>query len=380
MATWLFWGIAGLLAYLYVGYPILLGAVSLIRWPRAARPSDMPTVTLVIPAYNEEAVLIAKLENALELDYPGDKLEILLGNDCSDDATEQIAKSFAAQGVKTLSFTARRGKASVLNDLIAVARGEVILLCDANVFFSGDALHRLTARLADPSIGAVSGDVRLASESCSFGKGEKLYYRYERKLQLWESQVGSLMGVDGGMYVLRKELFRPLPPDTILDDFTISMRVIREGKRIVYEPLAMASEGATPSARTEFRRRARIAGGAVQALLRLAWPPFSRPVELWQFVSHKLLRWMMPAMLLVLGIANLSLARQSVFYEFTLVLQVSVYAVALAGSLSLRIRDTRLGGVAFYLVMSNAAILYGMARALFSRPTGIWQKTERVAA
>ena len=295
-----------LLSYVYFGYPLLLVITSCLVRAGQKREEyrDLPFVTLVIPAYNEELVLQRKLENAIGLEYPSDRFEIFVGDDHSHDKTAEIATSFESSGVKLFSFPNRRGKASVLNDLVSAANGEFVLLCDANVMFQRDAVNRLVGSMSD-DVGAVSGDVRLKSEDASFGSGESLYYWFERRLQQWESKIGSLMGVDGGMYLLRKNLFKPLPSDTILDDFVISMRVIKQGKKVVYEPSAIATENATPFATTEFRRRKRMSAGAAQSLIRGECPQPFRPIQFWQYLSHKFLRWMVPVLLLVLLTSSL---------------------------------------------------------------------------
>jgi len=178
-----------------------------VRLPESLPDNNLlPHVSLIIPAHNEELVLREKLLNALSLNYPQDRLEIIVASDGSTDATASIAREFADRGVRLLAFEERRGKALVLNDAIAASKGDVLMLCDANVFFEKDALRWLVAGLANPRVGAVTGDVRLQSEHSSFGLGESLYYKLERAMQLGESVAGSVMGVDGGMYIMRRNL------------------------------------------------------------------------------------------------------------------------------------------------------------------------------
>jgi biofilm PGA synthesis N-glycosyltransferase PgaC len=383
MAFWivfLFWTALGVFGYVHVVYPALMAMAGRVA-PKGREPDgDAISVTLVIPAYNEEAVIAAKLEDALAIDYPREKLEILVASDGSDDRTVEIVRAFEGRGIRVLAFAERRGKASVLNDAADAATGELLCLCDANVMFRPDALPRLAARLEDPRVGAASGDVRLASDESNFGEGESAYYRLERAMQLGESYVGSMMGVDGGMYLLRRELFKHLPPDTILDDFVTTMRVIQQGKRVVYEPTAVASENGTPSARQEFRRRVRVTAGAMQVLLRRQWPPLGRPVECWQFLSHKPLRWMGPVWLVVLLVSSAMLWNAGVIYRAALFAQALFYALAALASLSLRFRETRIGGITFYFVMSHVAMAVGLAKGLFHLQRVTWNRTERTTA
>jgi cellulose synthase/poly-beta-1,6-N-acetylglucosamine synthase-like glycosyltransferase len=233
------------------------------------------------------------------------------------------------------------------------------------------------ARFGDPDVGAVSGDVRITSVVSELGFGEARYYSLERPIQLGESRVGSMIGVDGGMYVVRRELFQPLPPDTVLDDFATSMRVIRQGKRIVYEPAAIASENGTPSWRHEFRRRVRVKCGAIQALRRGLWPPLSRPIELWQYVSHKLIRWMGPLWLLALLVSATALWSTSAIYRTAFLAQIAFYGVAALAWIFPRFRRIRLAGLAFYFTMSHVAMGVGLVQGFFHNPSGVWERTPR---
>jgi len=382
----LFWCSLLVVLYAQVGYSgavLLFGSLGRIRTrreggPRESTPDELaPTVSLIIPAHNEEAVLKRKLENALSLDYPADRLEVIVASDGSSDGTVDIAESFESRGVRPLAFGRRRGKASVVNDAVAAATGEVLCLCDANVMFEPDSLRMLTERLKDPGIGAVTADVRIASHQSNFEHGESVYYRIERAIQLVESRIGSLMGVDGGLYVVRKELFRPLPPDTILDDFVISMNVIRQGRRVVYEPAAVAHENGTPRALQEFRRRVRVSAGGVQSLKRGDFPPLTRPVELWQFVSHKLLRWVGPLLLVLLLGSNVMLWQAGWFYRTLLLGQVAFYLVAAVGTASVRFRKSRIGGIPFYFVMSHVAMAVGIVKGVANRQRVTWVQADR---
>jgi len=371
-----FWTAAGLLGYVLLGYPfalLVLGRFCRRREPGVAEP----TVTLVIPVHNEEQVIEEKLENALALDYPREKLEILVASDGSTDRTVELARLYDSRGVRVLACPHRRGKAAVLADAVRGAGGEVLCLCDANVMFRPDALRILAGRLAGPDVGAATGQVRIASDESNFGAGESFYYHLERRLQLAESRLGSLMGVDGGMYVLRRELFEPLPPDTILDDFVLSMRVIQRGYRVVYEPRAVARENGTPAARQEWHRRVRIAAGAVQSIKRGHRPPVRRPVHLWQYVSHKALRWTTPLWLGVLLLGNIALARVNVLYQITLATQLLTYLMAGLAAISVRFRQTKLGGIPFYFTMSNLAMAVGLVRGLFNRQPVTWEQAQR---
>jgi len=377
--TELFWTTTGVAVYAYLIYPLVLWGLSALR-KQSIRPSGgvLPSVSIIIPAHNEEAVLHAKLENALSIDYPTDRLDIVVASDGSRDDTVRIAQTFEDRGVRVLDFAKRRGKASVLNDAVAATESELLCLCDANVMFAPDALRQLVACLADDRVGAATGDVRLSSEDSDFGRGEGLYYRIERAMQVGESLLATTVCVDGGMYLMRRELYRPLKPDTILDDFVTSMNVIRHGRRIIYVPEAIATENATPCWKQEFRRRIRVTCGAMQVLVRGDWPrPWLQPVACFEFVSHKLLRWFGPLLLLIMLVTNAMLASTAPLYGYLLAGQMLFYAAATLGWWSAAARELTPIGVPFYFTMSHCAIAVGLLKGLFVKQQGMWERTPR---
>lgn len=376
---WLFLISSGLLVYGFLIYPsiLLIAGKGKRKHPAKQMDESLPSVSLVIAAYNEESVLKRKLQNALEIDYPASKLEIFLGSDGSDDATDSIAREFDDTPIQYIPYSQRRGKPSVLNDTIGRCSGELLFLCDANVMFEPGALRELVAHFSDESVGAVTGDVRLESEDADFGEGESAYYRVERAIQLGESRMGSVMGVDGGMYVVRRELFEPLPAEVLNEEFLVTMRAIRKGYRIAYEPDAIASETATPTAKQEWRRRVRISAGTIQLLAGKVWPPIGRPIEFWQFVSHKLIRWCNPYLLMTTLISSVFLARVHWFFGVVLAAQLLFYGLALLATFSLRLRATTLGGITFYFTMSHIAMAVGNSKGLLKRQSALWKQADR---
>ena len=378
MTEIVFWASVGLLGYVLIGYPVLLLLISKFCKQLDFQPVDrLPNVTLVVPAHNEIAVIREKLANLKAIDYPGDKLEILVGSDGSTDGTNEVVQSEENDQLRLLAFENRRGKASVVNDCVSQAKNEVICLCDANVMFAGDALKQLVTPLCDPTIGAVTGMVVLRSEESNFGSGETTYYSFERQIQIAECQVGSLIGVDGGMYVIRKSLFQPLPADTILDDFVVTMRVIRQKGKVIYQPSAVATENGTPEAKQEWRRRVRVAAGSVQSLFRGEFPRLTQPVVFWQYLSHKLLRWLAPVYLLSALASNVLLLTDAWFYRVFMLGQVAIYALALIATFSIAVRRTRLGGIPFYFLMSNAAMLLGYIKGCLKLQPVTWVQADR---
>jgi cellulose synthase/poly-beta-1,6-N-acetylglucosamine synthase-like glycosyltransferase len=308
-------------------------------------------------------------------------LQIVVASDGSDDGTNAIVEEYAAQGVELRAFPVRAGKISVLNETIPDARGEIVVLCDANVMFRHDAVQRLLAHFTDPAVGAVTGDVRIQSEDAPFGEGEGLYYIYERFIQLQESALGSTVTVDGGMYAIRKKLFRQLPPDTILDDFIIGMNVALAGYRVVYDPSAVATENATVDVRQEFRRKVRIVAGAFRELLRgHGVPRLRQPQLLWSYVSHKLLRWLVPWCLIAILVSSaLLFSRESsrTLAAGLLLIQIAFYVCALVGATRPNSRWPAVIGVPFYFCMVNVAAWLGSLRGLLGIEQVTWRKASR---
>jgi len=373
-----------LVLYVYVAYPLLLKALASLRGfdGRAVETVEfLPDVSLIIPAYNERTVIRRKLENSLAIDYPSDRIEIVVASDGSDDGTEAIVEGYAPRGIVLSASSPRAGKISVLNRAVPQARGEIVVLCDANVMFHPDAVRRLVAHFADPRIGAVTGDVRIQSEDAPFGEGEGFYYKYERFLQSKESELGSTVTVDGGMYAIRKELFRPLPADTILDDFVIGMNVALAGRRVIYDPEILATENATTDVGQEFRRKVRIVAGAFRELLRRNGVPGLRHGQVfWSYVSHKLLRWLTPWFLMVIFGCSLALLRDESTRSWALVLlapQLGFYAAALIGATRPNARWPAVVGIPFYFCMVNAAAWLGSIRGALGVEQVTWRKAAR---
>jgi cellulose synthase/poly-beta-1,6-N-acetylglucosamine synthase-like glycosyltransferase len=373
-----FWAAFALSAYVYFGYPALLTLVR--RRPPVGDLPDgrLPTVALVIAAHDEEAVIAEKLSNSLAIDYPPDKLSIVVASDGSTDRTNAIVRSFSGSRIRLEEMTPRGGKTRALNAVVPRTHGEITVLSDANTMFRPDAIRKLVRHFADPRVGCVSGDVRLIGSAEEYADSEGAYYRYERFIQQQESALGAIIGADGGMYALRHALFRRVPDDVVVDDFVISMNVARDGFAVRYEPEAVAIEQGTLSAREEFRRKVRVIAGGIQALTRgVGVPRWFQVVLLWCYVSHKLLRWFMPAALVVLFVTSMFLAADDVF-AMVFALQVVFYAAALVHRPLLRRGvNLRVTSVPYYFCLVNAAAGVGIVRGLTGRQRSAWSRTRR---
>jgi cellulose synthase/poly-beta-1,6-N-acetylglucosamine synthase-like glycosyltransferase len=329
----LFWIALIGVAYVYVGYPALAAALARVR-PRPVRSGRWePSVSLVVAARNESDRIAAKIDDCRALDWPADKLEIVVSLDGSTDGTAEIARGRREGSPRVVVVEGRRarGKAVALNRGVAQARGEVIVFCDARQRVAPDALRHLTSALADPAVGAVTGELVLVDdEGREASDGVGLYWRYEKALRSAESRIHSLLGATGALYAVRRELLAPLPEQAILDDVIAPMRVVLAGRRVVFEPRARVFDRVCPP-RLEFRRKVRTLVGNYQ-LLRLMpelLDPGRNPVLL-QLVSHKLGRLAAPHLLVVLLVSNLFL-REGVYLVF-LVGQCGFYLAACAGA------------------------------------------------
>jgi cellulose synthase/poly-beta-1,6-N-acetylglucosamine synthase-like glycosyltransferase len=303
-------------------------------------------------------------------------LSVVVASDGSVDATNDIVRRYAP-AVRLLELSPRRGKMTAINLGIKNVTGDVIVFSDANTFLQPGAIRALTQNFADPQVGAVSGDVTLIGERASLGRSEDLYYRYERWVQRAESEIGSMIGADGALYAIRRELFTPPGADTILDDMAIPMAVVRAGYRVVYEGTARALEQGSETAREEFARKMRVIAGAVQFIRRRdSAVPASAPQVIVSLVSHKALRWLSPLFAIAIFVSSLLLAGTSQAYTATALAQGALMLLGLAGCLP-RLRRIGIIAVAHYFCLVQAAAAFGLMRGLAGRQSVLWQRFAR---
>ncbi len=367
-----------LFAYPFVLYPGLLRALRPRRKPAGGAgraPEEWPAVAMVICAYNEERIIRQKLENCLALEYPAGKLRIVVVSDGSTDSTATLWRQFAPQGIELIEQKPRRGKVANLNEVIPARSEEIIVLSDANVLYRSDAILRLVSRFRDPTVGCVSGKVVLRGTTESLSGGEADYYSLEWGMQERESELHSMVGVDGAMYALRRDLFPPCPPDTLIEDFVIAVGVARQGKRVVFEPGAIGWEAGPATVQEEFRRKVRIAAGAAQALARGNGWPIGAPPRFWfLFLSHKLLRWISP----LIGLAILVLSwvtRERALPGIVLAAFLVVAALAVLRAVKAWIHPAT--NWAFYFLFGQAATSWGLIQGMLGRQSVLWAKADR---
>lgn len=387
----LFWLSTATIIYVYVGYPVLIAILAQFR-RRQVFPSDFrPSVTLIFSAHNEEKVIAHKLENTTALDYPRHCLQILVVDDGSTDATADIVRAHQDKSIELISFGTRRGKLSALKDALNFATGEIILFSDADNLYSPDALIETVKYFSDPAIGAVTGGRNVIGES-SLGKAEGLYWKYEEFIKNQESRLDSCVGVAGDLLAVRKSIYVPPPAGIINDDFYTALSILKKGYRVVHAPQARSYHPVARSEQEEVERRTRMTAGRYQIIFS-AWHmlPLKKPVVLWQIVSHKYLRLLLPVAMLVAVMAN-ALALTNItlingpdwlvlatpFNWMFLLLQGLFY---IAAGLGLKFKFTGLLGKAMYLptflVNSNMAALKGLYRYLTSTQSVVWKKVTR---
>jgi poly-beta-1,6-N-acetyl-D-glucosamine synthase len=376
-----FWIALSLLVYLYFGYPILAWTRARL-WPRAHhRGAAEPSVTVIVVAHDEEHRIGSRLDNLLSVDYPRDKLEILLASDGSTDGTVERARQYEEVGVQVRAFPNRRGKPAVLNDVVPSARGEIVVLADARQRFDRDAIRALVANFADPVVGAVGGELMLTpTGGATIGKGACFYWRYEKFIRRSESRTGSTVGATGAIYAIRRTLFAPIPHDTILDDVLIPLGIVRQGYRVCLESAARAYDATPATSHDEFIRKVRTIAGTFQLFARERWlfDPLRNP--LWfETMSHKALRLAAPFLQLLLFAANFGLA-DLLFYRWLMAAQIAFYAAALGGYAH---RHTRhrlyVLTVPYALCVLNWAAIVGFVRFLTGQQRVTWEQVASTA-
>jgi len=373
--TFVFWISVLLLAYVFVGYP-LIAALRARLWPKpSAAGRCEPTVTIVVVAHNEEDRITARLDNLLALDYPREKLEIRVASDGSTDRTVARARGYESARIIVEAFRRRRGKAAVLNDTVPTATGEIVVMADARQQFDRGALRALVANFADERVGAVSGELMMtAGVGAAVGEGVGFYWRYEKFIRRQESRANSTVGATGAIYAIRRALFEPIPDDTLLDDVLIPLRMVKAGYRVVFEPGARAYDAASATAKQEFVRKVRTIAGTFQLFAREAWLFNPRRNPVWfEALSHKGVRLLMPVLQAAALTANTALAREPM-YAALLAGQMMVYAAALGGCS----RQTRRFGfvvtVPYTMCLLSWATVVGFVQFATRRQKATWER------
>jgi cellulose synthase/poly-beta-1,6-N-acetylglucosamine synthase-like glycosyltransferase len=365
-----------IIAFIYAGYPALMLALSIILKRPVRRDDITPRVSVIIAAYNEERDIEAKLKNTLALDYPRDRMEIIVASDCSTDQTDDIVRSFGPQGVILRQQPERFGKTVAQNRAVKSSSGEILVFSDATTMYEPDAIRKIVRGFADPEVGCVAGQLIYANSSSSaVGDGCRSYWGYEKFLKRCESHAGSLVGVSGCLYAVRRICHARLASDMI-DDFVIATEIHLQGLRTVYEPEAIAVEAANRRGRDEFRMRVRVINQTLSALHRYRHTlnPFRHRMFAFQMIAHKALRYAIPFPLIAALVAS-GLASGSVLWlRLAFIGQLALYGAAIAGLVRER-RKINLGflSLPYYFALTNVASMVAFWKALRGDTYIVWE-------
>lgn len=390
----LFWLSVAAVVYNYAGYPVLLFCLSILSQAKAdflylarrinrrcTSPADsIPTVAVLVSAYNEAAVIRGKVQNTLELDYPSNHLEVWFGLDAPSDSTSEMLKQVSDDRVHVREFDTRRGKLAVLTDLAQQTCAEILVLTDANTLLDRRCIRNLVRHFCDPRVAVVSGEeIRRPARQGDPG-GESIYWRYESAVKILESRLNCAQGANGAALAIRRSLFKP-QAGSIVEDFQIPLELRFRGYRVVYDPEAIAIEEITPTLQAQFSRRVRISAGNYQTLLRN--PRYLKPSFGWlafSFFSHRLLRWLTPFCLVSAFLSSLAMAQSMEFAVF-LTIQCAFYSMAVAGYLlKKRARRTSFLSLPLNFCSMNLALLLGFYAYVTGRQGVTWNATPRGSA
>jgi cellulose synthase/poly-beta-1,6-N-acetylglucosamine synthase-like glycosyltransferase len=375
--------------YTYVGYGMIIYILSKLK--RRSSPvtiqndSELPVVTLLVAAYNEEAYILDKIHNTLALDYPKNKLKLFFVTDGSNDRTPEIIRNFPE--IEVFHSPERRGKIHAVNRVMKHVSTPIVVFCDANTALNPEALKLIVRHYQDPTVGGVAGEKRILSKDRdnASGSGEGLYWKYESFLKKKDAEVHSIVGAAGELFSIRTALFEEPAENMLIEDFYLSLRIAAKGYRFAYEPDAFASETASASVEEEWKRKVRISAGGFQAMYKLSYllNPFRYGILTFQYVSHRVLRWTLaPLFLPLILLSSVYLAIQGLgFYQMMFVAQVAFYLLA---ALGYALRDRKIGikgfFVPYYFVVMNLSVYAGLVRLLRGRQSVVWEKAKRAEA
>ncbi len=386
----LFWLSLFIVFYAFAGYGILLFALVKLKRILKGKPAvpaineaTLPSCSLVIAAYNEEGFIIEKIKNTLQLHYPAGKLDLIFITDGSSDRTPELVATYPQ--IRLLHSPERRGKIAAVHRAMDTVTTEVVVFTDANTYLNPDALLNICRHYADAKVGAVAGEKRVqVDETADATAGEGFYWKYESKLKAWDSELYSVVGAAGELFSIRKELYQPVSPNAILDDFMISLLVAQKGYRVVYEPEAYASETSSANVKEELKRKIRIAAGGIQSIiwLKSLLNPFPQPLLSFQYISHRVLRWTVVPFLMILAlILNIVIVLQGgapLIYQILLAAQVLFYTASLVGWLLER-KEIKVKAlfIPYYFCMMNYAVIRGIFRYFAGSQSAAWEKAQR---
>jgi cellulose synthase/poly-beta-1,6-N-acetylglucosamine synthase-like glycosyltransferase len=383
-----FWVFFCIIAYAYAGYTLFLlliaGVTRIFRKRSVQKVQYEPLVTVFIPAYNEEEYVDLKMKNTLDLNYPEDKLKVIWITDGTTDRSDEYLAKY--KGITVLHENERRGKIHAMNRGIKLTDTPIVIFTDANTMLNREAIREMVRFFADDRVGCVAGEKRIISAHWdkAVGAGEGLYWKYESLIKWLESETGSAVGAVGELFAVRRDLYQEVREDTLLDDFTISLQIARQGYHIKYSAAAWGAETASISVYEEMKRKVRIASGGMQSMLRMTslLNPFRYGLLSIKYVSHKVLRWtLVPIsfpMIFLVNAGILFTPGRSGFYLIFFILQCLFYLLVIAGALLHNVK-LRIKAIfaPYYLLVMNYAIMVGLFRFIAGKYSVNWQKAKR---
>lgn len=384
----IFWSLLALVFYTYVGYGIISYMLVSIKrvLTRGSGKShftwtQLPKVTLIVAAYNEEACIEDKIQNSFLLDYPKDSIDFLFITDGSDDRTMEIISRYP--GIRLLHQKKRQGKVAAVNRAMRYVKSPIVVFTDANTIINKDAIKRIVHHYQDPVVGAVAGEKKILMESAdnASSAGEGIYWKYESLLKKWDSEINSVVGAAGELFSIRTSCFENIKEDTIIEDFFLTLRIAQKGYKVVYEPGAYAMERSSLSVKEELKRKIRISAGGIQAIVRLSGllNIFKYGILSFQYISHRVLRWTLsPVALLLIFIINFILIDIGHVYGLLFIGQIIFYILAFTGYLfeNYKIR-IRMFFVPYYFVIMNYSVFAGFFRYIGGKQSALWIRAER---
>jgi cellulose synthase/poly-beta-1,6-N-acetylglucosamine synthase-like glycosyltransferase len=375
MARVVFWLAALLLFYVYAGYPLLLALICLFVRRQRSEPGYSPSISVLIAAYNEEEAIERKIRQTLALEYPADKIEVLVLSDCSTDRTDEIVKTFPDSRVRLVRMAERKGKTHAQNQGVKQAKGEVVIFSDATAIYHSNALLYLACNYQDATVGAVSGRYQYfdPGDQSPTGLGSVAFWNYENLIKKLQSRIKTIAGCCGCIYSVRKAAYTELPAD-IISDLVQPLQAIKKGYRVLFEDRALAYEETTQSTSEEFSMRVRVVTRAMRGLLSVSdllkpWKFFWPAFQLW---SHKIMRWIVPLFLIVLFAANIFLFDLLTF-RLLFAVQLCFYGVAILNMLLPLHRQWKPLGIPLFFCTLNAAALVSMMEICRGRKYVTWQ-------
>lgn len=377
MAKVIFWLMGFIIAYTYFGYSLLIYLISLMVNNKVKKKDIEPPVTFLITAYNEEGSIRQKLENALNLDYPEDKLEIIVASDGSTDRTDDIAEEFKDRGVVLFRVKGRVGKTETQNRAVKIAKGDIIIFSDATTEYKKDAIKKIVRNYNDPTVGAVSGKYEYRDpKGTQVGLATILFWRYENFIKSRQTRIKTITGACGCIYSVRRELYEPLRRD-VISDLVEPLKILEKGYRIGFEPKAVAYEQTTEKSSQEFKMRIRVISRGMNGLLNVKGllNPFKHGFVSFQLFSHKVLRWLIPFFVIILFFANLALLGDR-FYNMIFILQVFFYLFALLGWIADHFNiKLKLFSLPLYFCVVNLASAVSFIKTIWGEKHIVWETT-----